>query len=328
MLKYGAVILIGLFPLLLAAQPSRQPMLQGRFLTDSIEIGQPFYYSLTFRHAAMVDVLFPDTARHFAPYRVKQVAIFPTYTTGKGPEAISRDSAVYTLVSFEIDSMQFLRVPVRVLHETDCTAQWTQLDTVFLRSQLPKSVALATGTRALTLATETQLATLQQQFNYAALAKGALSVGIAGLILYWLFGQAIRKQWGLFVLYRQHLRFQNEYNRLNRNLNAYTASETANRAVVMWKSYLETLDKQPYTSLTTPELAERMNDERVTDALREADRMIYGGAFSPLSQQALLVLGEVASQAYNRSRHQLVQQSAQSAPAADQSHSSETSSLP
>lgn len=287
------------------AQPPMQSMIRGRFLTDSIEIGRPFQYSLTYRHSPKADVLFPDTATYFLPYRVQKVAIYATQTTGTDLMAISRDSAVYTLVSFETDSIQLLRVPIRIINEVDCTAHWTQTDTIFLRSKLPSLRFDSTRAETLRLITETKLAPLQQQFNYSVLVKGLLIIGIVAALLYGLFGRIIRRQWRLYQLNRRHIRFLRNYTQLSHRLTPLTASETANQAIVMWKMYLEKLDNQPYIALTTPELAERLNDDRVTAALREADRMIYGGTFSPQSQSALYVLRDVATQTYHRGRVRL-----------------------
>ncbi|SOD95436.1 hypothetical protein [Spirosoma fluviale] len=282
--------------------PPRQFPPTGYFLTDSIEIGRPFRYSLTYHHAPTVDVLFPDTAQFFAPYRVQKVAVFATQTTGDGSKAISRDSAVYTLVSFETDSVQLLRVPVRTINAVDCTAQWTLTDTVFLRSKLAQALPDSLAARSLTLATETSLAPLQQQFNYGALLIGFLGISLVVGALYLLFGNLARQQWRLYVLNRRHARFLREYTQLNERISPLTAAEIANQAVVMWKMYLEQLDPQPYSSLTTSELADRFHDERVTNALRDADQMIYGGTFTAQSQSALLVLSDVATQMYIRSR--------------------------
>lgn len=309
------------------SQPPMQSMIRGQFLADSIEIGRPFRYSLTYRHSPRIDVLFPDTATYFLPYRVQKVAIFPTQTTGTDAMAISRDSAVYTLVSFETESNQLLRVPVRVINDIDCTAQWTQADTVFLRSKLPPLQRNSTRSKPLMLATETKLAPLQQQFNYSSLIKGLLFIGVVATLFYGLFGRAIRRQWRLYQLNRRHIRFLRNYNQLSQQLNSFTASEIANQAVVMWKMYLERLDQQPYTALTTSELAERMNDEQVADALREADRMIYGGTFSPQSQPALYALRDVATQVYYHSRIRLQGAVNQATENVEQPDSAETSSF-
>ena len=302
---YVIRLLLLLFPLLLQAQPPvRNTALTGRFLTDSVDIGRPLQYSLVYRHPATMDVLFPDTARNFTPYRVQKVAVFATQTTGSGAGAISRDSAVYTLVSFETDSVQLLKVPVRVIHQTDCTALWTQTDTVFLRSKLPV-FALTDSSRSMPapeLLTETSLAPLQQQFNYTALIAGFLLVSLLVLGLYGLLGRTISRYWQLFQLHQNHRRFLKEYNQITQSINSFSAPETARRAVMRWKEYLEQLDAQPYSSLTTPELADRMKDDRILNALREADRMIYGGSFSADSLPALRLLSNVATNRYQRYR--------------------------
>lgn len=301
-------LLLCLWAALSYAQSLPQPLPEGRFLTDSIEIGRPFRYAVTYHHSPAVDVLFPDTARHFAPFRVQRVDVFATKTVDTGQKAVSRDSAVYTLVSFETDSMQFLRVPVQLLNPTDCTALMTPVDTVFLRSKLAVFNVFRqnlSGPHSLTLATETKLAPLQQQLNYPVLMIGILATAALIGLFYGLFGRTIRRQWRLFQLNRRHIRFLRDYNRLSRGINAETATEMANQAVVMWKTYLEQLDNQPYASLTTPELAERMNNDRVTSALREADQMIYGGVFSAQSQSALRDLSTVATQIYHRQRIRL-----------------------
>ena len=307
-MPYAIRLLLLFFPLLLSAQPpARNAALTGQFLMDSIDIGRPFQYSLVYRHPATTDVLFPDTARNFSPYRVQKVAVFATQTTGSGAGAISRDSAVYTLVSFETDSVQLLRVPVRVIQETDCTARWTQTDTVFLRSKLPL-VNLSDSSRSVPkpeLLTETNLAPLQQQFNYTALVAGFLLASLVALGLYAVLGQTVLRLWHLFQLRQNHRRFLREYNQLIQSIDAFSASETAQRAVMTWKVYLERLDAQPYSSLTTPELADRMKDDRILNALREADRMIYGGAFSAESLPALKLLSYVATNRYQRYRTQL-----------------------
>lgn len=272
----------------------------GRFLTDSIEVGRPFQYSLTYYHAPTAEVLFPDTAHQFAPFRVEQIAVFPTLTTGEGQRAISRDSAVYTLLSFETMSAQTLQTGIRLINARDCTLVQSSFDTVWLRSRLlttALNIPLAS-----TLATDTTVVPLRQQFNYPVLGVVLIGLASLGVLLYVLFGRAGQRQWRLYRLRVDHARFLREYNRLSRSLNPDTAAETANQSVIVWKAYLEKLERQPYASLTTPEIAERTGDNRVADALREADRMIYGGAFSARSPEALRILADVATQTYHRRR--------------------------
>jgi hypothetical protein len=66
------------------------------------------------------------------------------------------------------------------------------------------------------------------------------------------------------------------------------------------------LSGQAYAALTTSEIADLTGDDRVADALRTTDRMIYGGAFSEQSAGALRVLRDVAEQTYVRCRQRIL----------------------
>lgn len=281
-------LLLTLFTLPGLAQPV------GRFLDDTIEVGRPFHYALTVKHLASQDVFYPDTARHFAPFLVQNVALFPTKTVGR----ISVDSAVYTLVSFEVSRARVLQVPVYVANGADCTALLSSPDTVFLQSAVLASMRPDT----LQLAPATALTPLPQEFNYAYLAVAVGVMGVVAAAIYILFGSLLRQRWQQYLLARYHTRFLTNYNQLTRNLGPESTGDTTNQAIVNWKKYLEHLEKKPYTSLTSSEIADRIGDDRLADALRETDRMIYGGSFTDQSPLALRILGEVAVAAYQRRR--------------------------
>lgn len=269
----------------------------GKFLTDSIEIGRPFGFSLTYRHPPTAEVLFPDTVRAFSPFRVLSVKPFTTKTTGNGAQAVSLDSAVYTLVSFQTDSVQTLRVPIQILLPADCVQVFSNTDTVVLRSQLGH-MPLA----QMPLRTDTGPVPLAQELNYGRLAMVAAVVGAALWLITALFGRFFQRQISLFRLSRRHVRFLETYDRLVGNLHADTAADTVNQAVVRWKSYVERLENRPYASLTTSEIADHIGDERVVEALRYADRMAYGGVFSEQATYTLQVLREMAERVYQRRR--------------------------
>lgn len=271
----------------------------GTFIDDTIEIGRPFRYALSVRHPATQDVLFPDTARQFAPFRVRGLSVFPTRTR----QGVSVDSAVYTLVSFEVSRARVLQVPVYLITGADCTAVLSSPDSVFLFS----SVLASARPDTLQLKPDTTLAPLPQQLNYANLVLVVMVAGVILAAIYILFGKALRQRWALYVLGRKHLRFMTTYNQLTRNVGPESTGELTNQAIVAWKQYLEKTERQPYTSLTSSEIAQRIGDDRVADALRETDRMIYGGAFTDQSPLALRVLRDVAMAAYQRRREKINQ---------------------
>lgn len=295
------IIFLGLFTVLRHVRAQNQPI--GHFLDDTVVVGKPFQYALSFRHSLSQDVLFPDTAHHFSPFIVRAITVFPTKTVLGN----SLDSAIYTLVTFETRVAQSLQVPITIVGETDCTALFSPPDTVFLRSSLQSN-----RPDTLVLATQTTLHPLQQEFNYPAL--GMVLAGLLGIggAIYVLFGKSIRRQWDLYRLHQRHLRFLQEYNRLIRTINASSATDNANRAIFQWKSYLEGLQGDPFTTMTTREIADRITSSQIAetsltpaqlvDALKQTDRMIYGGVFSQQSAPALRLLRDVATQTYYNRR--------------------------
>ena len=275
----------------LIPSPAQPP--KGVFLTDTIEIGKPFQYSLSIRHRSRVDVLFPDTSRHFAPFLVRDISIFSTKTDAKG----SLDSSVYTLVSFETSPTQTLKVPVFLLRTpTDCTVVFSNVDTIRLRERIQTM-----RPDTLQLSTNTTVVSLRQQMNYPLLMTIVVGLCLLAGILFLFFGRSIRTRIRWYQLYRQYLDFQRSFTRLTRGIGPETAHEDAGRAVVIWKQYMERLERKPYTSLTTREIVESVQDNRLADALKEIDGVIYGSVYSDQTQQSLRILNEVADTAYRRS---------------------------
>lgn len=265
---------------------------QGVFLTDTIEIGKPFQYALSVRHRPTVDVLFPDTARHFSPFLVRDIAIFSTKTGSKG----SLDSSVYTLISFETAPTQTLRVPVFLLRSpTDCTVVFSNRDTVRLRERIQTM-----RPDTLRLSTHTEVVSLRQQMNYPLLMTILAGICLLAGVLFLFFGRTIRTRIRRYQLYRQYLNFQRAFARLTRDIGPETAHEDAGRAVIIWKKYMERLEQKPFTSLTTREIVESVQDNRLADALKEIDGVIYGSFYSDKTQESLRILNEVADSAYRR----------------------------
>ena len=285
-----------------SAQSINRP--DGHFLADTLEIGRPVRYALSWRHSPAQDAIFPDTARAFAPFLVRDVVLFPTQTQ----EGISRDSAVYTVVSFETTPVQTLRVPVQLVSQTDCTRLWSRTDTIRLRSQLQ-----TTRPDTLVLATDTVVRPLRQQLNYPVLVAVLLGIAAGVALLYGLFGRLIMQRFRLYQFAQRHTVFRRSYDRLTGGIRAETAAEAANQALILWRDYLQYLQNEPFNSLTTREIIETLQktgvvpvaDEALAESLRETDRVIYGGAFSDQSAASLQLLRGVAVSVYQRRRERM-----------------------
>jgi hypothetical protein len=299
-IHYSLSILYSVSALAQTPAPSTLPV--GQFLTDSIEIGRPFRYALTFRHPVTEDILFPDSTA-FAPFLVREKLFLPT----RSDTQISTDSAVYTLVSFETQPQLTLRVPLYIVGPGDCTVVFSSTDTVFFRSRLQ-----TTRLDTLRLETSTQVTPLRQELNYPVLLAVLGAIGLIVGLIYALFARTINQQLAFFRLRRQHRSFLREYNRLVRTLSADSATEVANQAVVRWRNYLESLEQQPYSTMTTPEIVERITNRQpglpgiggqdVEEALKTADRMIYGGTYTEQSGESMQLLRTVAIMMYHQRR--------------------------
>ncbi|RYU97656.1 hypothetical protein [Emticicia agri] len=264
----------------------------GRFLTDSVELGRPFDYALSYYHSPSDEVFFPDTAYNFYPFELIRRNYFTTNTTNNR----SLDSVVYTLVTFDINKTQKFNLPVYILGKRDCTAVFAPLDSVFLRE------LIRTSTDSLMLKTDTKLMPLQQQVNYPKILGYLLGLlGILGII-YAFFGKWIEKQYRLFVFARKHKDFVSNYKKVIRGT---LDSGNIGKALVMWKEHLEWLENRPYTSYTSKEIINRLPSESLEESLRDVDTAIYGGILSTHMPAAMNVLLNKAVELYRKRREEL-----------------------
>ncbi len=267
-------------------------------MTDTIRVGKPFFYSLSYRHDPAQEVFFPDTTFNFSPFQVLGQEYFITQTDERG----SLDSTVYKLISFEVTPIQLLSLPVFVMNNSDCTAVYTAPDTVLLRL-LPEVVK----NDSLALQAETKVLPLRRQFNYSVFLGVVAAVTGISLLIYWLFGRSINRQWQMFQLQRRHREFVRTFNRLNRNARERNSVSDAEKAVIVWKKYLERVEEKPFATYTTREILDNIPDEPLADALKDIDGTIYGQVRSKNMDVSLQVLRTVALRSYRRRRREIAQ---------------------
>ena len=275
---------------------SGQPLPRGQFLTDTIEVGKPFWYALSFRHSPAQEVFFPDTTYNFAPFEVIEKDYFMTQTDSAG----SLDSALYRLVTFEVAPFQTLALPVFLLSKNDCTQVLAPADTVFIRR-------MAGVVEADSLRRDVAVLPLRRQFNYSIFFGIVAIIGTLSFGIYGLFGQRIARQWQVLLLRRRHSDFLRNFNRLNRSMRESGRTSEAEKAVIVWKKYLERLEQKPFATYTTREIVDNIPDEALEKALRDIDGIIYGQVKSKNMEMSLQVLRSVALRAYLRRRREIAQ---------------------
>jgi hypothetical protein len=244
----------------------------GTFVADSLKIGVPTPFVLTARYPQSATVLFPDTTFQFTPFEFSRRTYFPTHTAN----GESVDSVVYELTSFEIDSIQYLQLPVFLVNAQDCTVWQSPRDSIFLE-HLVAHVPDSTQAASLPMKINTSYQFVNKLLNYpvALLIVGIIGV-LAGVVAL-VFGKRIRKYFVQRKLTRQHALFLSRFQQQVEKMEGSFSSDTAESCLVIWKSYMEQLLQFPITKLTSREIVQRLPDTQLQPSLSEIDRMIYAG---------------------------------------------------
>ena len=278
----------------IAQIPSWTPP-KGKFLSDSVRVGLPVQYALSYRHKATADVFFPDSAYNFSPFEMVKREYFNTVTDQHG----SLDSVIYTLISFEVTPTQELSLPVYVRAKRDCTRVFAPMDYVILSSIIKPNVNIDT----LSLKKDTRFIPIAQQVNFPLIFLIIIGLLLIIGMVFWFFGKPIRRQIRLFNFKRRYDDFRKLFQRLSRGTeDAKRRLENIEKAVVLWKKYIERIENKPFTTFTTKEILDNLKDNRLSDALREIDATVYGGVYSNQTIASLQVLQELAEGLYHERR--------------------------
>ncbi len=268
-----------IFLILIAPPAMAQDVVRvkGQFLADSLSIGEAIPYSLTVHYPRSRQVLFPDSTFSFAPFEISKKKFFVTKTVGED----SYDSVVYLLTTFEIDSIQRLQLPIFILQGKDCVAVYARPDSIFLQYRVA-SVPDSVSVEKLPLKTNTDYLKVNWIFNYPVFVFIGAGILVTGIVLWIVFGKRIRKYFALRRLHKDYQEFIINFNRILEKLGAEFTLRKAEEALVVWKRYMEDLEKSPYTKFTSKEIKQMAGDTLLDQALRSIDRGIYGGVTSPL----------------------------------------------
>lgn len=277
----------------ITAQAQQVPPV-GEFLVDSMKIGEPVPYSISFTYESQYDAVFPDSLFNFQPFEIDHKDYFPTRTAA----GLSYDSAVYYLSYFEIDSVQVYALPVLLVENGDSTRYSAAADTIYLKqlvTEVPDSVAI----EALALRENTNPAIMDLAVNYPYIFIGTgifiLLVGI-GLAV---FGKKLMTYIKMVRLKRKHQRFMQSFDEIA-STTSLAAIEKSEKLIILWKKYLQHLEKYPYTTLTTQEVVARIPKDKLTTALAAVDATMYSPRHPDISHSDLAVLKEFASERFRR----------------------------
>ncbi len=258
--------LIGFLFGLATLSMGQEIVVKGAFVNDSIRIGEPVQYWLTARYPAPVDLFLPDSTYNFSPFEFFNRTFFETKVLGDQ----AYDSVVYSLQSFEIDPVQYLRLPGVVYNKKDTLRVFASLDSIYFREMVP----VATDTTALKV--NTQYQRLARQFNSPLVMILLVILVVIGLIVLLVFGKKIKRHFQLKRMAKVHGQFTHDMQDLIEKLKLSGDPEVAEHALTLWKKYQERIEKQPFSKLTSKEIVAYDFAAELFEPLRMIDRCVYG----------------------------------------------------
>ncbi len=288
MLKRVFLVLFSIFIYSLGTAQNITP--KGQFLNDSIQIGEPIPYVLSITYPKSLEIVFPDSLHNFSPFELTSKVYFPT----KSDSIFSTDSAIYYLSTFEIDTVQYLQLPVYQINEFDSITLYTSIDSVILKqvvTALPDSVAMIINT---------DYVEVPMAFNYPYATIGVVIATVIILVLWFIFGKTIKNKIKIYRLTKRNLKFVTSFDQLVKN-NFLNCEEV----IMLWKSYLEKLKNEPYTKLTTKEIVKISKSGILEKALLAIDKNIYGPKDESLLSDAYQSIKEIAQQEFDNKVNQI-----------------------
>jgi hypothetical protein len=275
-----------IFPLLLWGTVYGQEIKpSGRFLADSIKIGEKIPYALTLRYPRQLNVVFPDSTYDFSPFEYAGKTFFPT----KSNASHSFDSVVYYLTTFEVEQLQSLKLPIFIVSRGDSTAVFSEADGVHL-SESVKNIS-----SEITLKENTTFTDIHLEFNYPYFMIGISTLAILTLLIILLFGKKISAYWQIMLLRKAHRKFLKQFGLMIEQVQQLP-SFNPEQILLTWKNYMEKVEEQPYVKFTTREIITLNNNSALKSALMAIDKSIYAMENDKQIPSHLMHLKDFASQ--------------------------------
>ena len=272
---------------------------RGQFLVDSIKIGQPFPFALSAEYPWDINILFPDSTYNFTPFEYVARKYFPTSTI----DGISHDSTIYFLNSFEIDSTQWLKLPVYVIQQKDCTEVWTDERLVWLQHMVTINTDSLQAAK-LPLKVDAYYVPVDWLFNYPIVSIIGGSVIIILIVCWIVFGKRIRKFFKVRSMKRTFANYLHSFNDSLESLKSSCTIPQAERTLVIWKKYLETLEDKPFTKYTSKEILQVIDSSGLSGSLKTVDRFLYAGV-QPASFDAFYELKSFSEDCFYKKLQQI-----------------------
>lgn len=240
--------------------------MKGGFVEDSLLIGKDVSFWMAATYPPDLEMVFPDSLFNFSPFEFS----FKTFFETKLKDGLAYDSTVYTIQSFEIDKVQYLKLPAFILHAEDSTLLETDLDSIYLTELAP---IVSDSTR---LKENLAYQSVATAFNYPLLYYILGGLAIIVIVLLIIFGKRIMRWFKLLKLRKRYEQFNTVFEDYIKKLKVDPDPILAENALVFWKNYQQQLENAPFSVLTTKEILTVGYTSELEPPLKSIDRVVYG----------------------------------------------------
>ena len=254
------VILIFIFSSQLFSQEINY---QIYFLEKDIKIGDSIKLVSIINYPKEIELIQPDSSFKFFPFSFVKKENFES----KLNERIISDSSLYILRSFEIDSIQSIRLNSFILNGKDCLEISSNYDTVYFKSlvnntdqKVKKNMSFY---EILSIINTNKLLIYSIVFICLILA------------VYLLFRKKIIAYFRKRKVLKSHALFNKEFEKIKKQFKANADKNNLEKIILIWKRYIEKLTSIPYSSMTTKEIIDFFDNENLIKSLKYIDEMIY-----------------------------------------------------
>ena len=254
------VILIFIFSSKLFSQEINY---QIYFLEKDIKIGDSIKLVSIINYPKEIELIQPDSSFQFFPFSFVKKENFES----KLNERIISDSSLYILRSFEIDSIQAIRLNSFILNGKDCLEISSNYDTVYFNSLVNNT---------------DQKVKKNISFNEILSIINTYKLSLYSIIficlilaLYLLFRKKIIAYFRKRKVLKSHALFNKEFEKIKKQFKTNADKNNLEKIILIWKRYIEKLTSIPYSSMTTKEIIDFFDNENLIKSLKYIDEMIY-----------------------------------------------------
>ena len=242
------------------------------FLDKEIKIGDSIKLVSVIKYPKEIELIQPDSSYKFFPFTFIKKKNFQS----KLNQELIFDSTLYFLRSFEIDSIQFIKLNSFILKENDSLEISSNFDTVYFRSlveNVDQNIKMNLSYNSILSILNTYRLTLYS-------ITFILSIFIFYLIFRKKIIQYIRKR----KVLKNHNLFKIEFEKLNKQFKLDSNKKNLEKILLKWKRYMENLSLIPYSSMTSKEIIEFTDDMNLIESLRYLDKIIYSNKLIELEK--------------------------------------------